>query len=274
MTENVNIWDRLSLQWRKSGPPLRPAAQDIDLFQRLVADKCAAVGRTSPHAVLLGVTPEIATMRWPAKTRLLAIDCNMPMIRNVWPGNQLARAEAVCADWRMMPIADESCDVVVGDGCFVTLGYPEYDAVNRQLRRVLRPTGAVVLRFFIRPDTPETVAAVFNDLRAGRIGNFHVFKWRLAAALQRDLKAGVRIADVGNAWTKAFPDPDAIARQLGWSTEIIHSMDSWHESSNRCTFPTLNELRDAFSPYFLEKACHHPNYELGDRCPILLMEPR
>ena len=46
--------------------------------------------------------------------------------------------------------------------------------------------GLFAVRTLIRPDEPEPVAVVLDNLRAGRIGNFHVFKWRLNMARHGD----------------------------------------------------------------------------------------
>jgi len=270
-----DLWDKNSLQWQKIGPPLRPCGQDIDFLQRLIAEKCAAAGCTSPRALLLGVTPEIARMRWPRNTRLLALDCHWGMIRNVWPGNRTVGAVAACGDWTKMPVADEACDVVVGDGCFSMLGYPEgYATVTRELRRVLQRDGLFAMRAFIRPDKPEPVAVVFDDLRAGRIGNFHVFKWRLNMALHGDLTAGVRLADSWNVWNQAVPEPVALAQKLDWPIETMRTIDAYRGDDTRYTYPTLAELRQALAAHFSPTACTHPAYELGERCPTLLFAPR
>ena len=273
--KSATIWEKHSVQWGKVGPPLRPSGQDIDLLQRLVAGQCAAAGCSSPRIVLLGVTPEIALMRWPTETRLLAVDSNPAMIANVWPGSRLAGADAVCADWTRMPVGDESCDVVVSDGCFSALHYPEsYAALTRELQRVLKPAGVFAMRAFIRPDHLEPVATVFHDLRSGRIGNFHVFKWRLAMALHADLTAGVRLGDIWTAWNDAFPEPATLAGELNWPVEPIRTIDAYRKIDTRYTFPTLKELRHALSSGFSETACVFPTYELGERCPTMLFTPR
>jgi len=74
------------------GAPLRPSRQDIDLLQRFVAEKHDLAACASPRVVLLGVTPEIATMRWPPETCLLAVDRHLGMIENIWPGNESVHA--------------------------------------------------------------------------------------------------------------------------------------------------------------------------------------
>jgi SAM-dependent methyltransferase len=265
------LWESNARHWDSIGFPLHPSPQDIAILSRLLADLGAALAR--PRACLLGVTPEIALMRWPPETRLFAFDYNPAMIKTVWPGARLANAAVACANWARMPVADAACDIVVGDGCFSALDYPEgYAAVSSEIRRILRPGGLFAVRAFIRPDRPEPVGTVFDDLRAGRIGNFHIFKWRLNMALHGDLAAGVRLSDSWDAWRQAFPDPAVLARTLNWPIEEISTIDAYRGVDTRYTFPTLEELREALASYFLEMACVHPGYELGERCPTLLFQ--
>lgn len=273
--KSSSVWDKHSRQWKWFSPPLRPSVQDIDFLQRFMTEKSAAAGCNSLRALLLGVTPEIATMRWPLGTRLLAFDRNLRMIKNVWPGNPSVSATAVCADWIGMPVADKVFDVVVGDGCFCAMSCPEgYESLNREVRRVLKPNGLFVIRAFIKPDKSETAAAVFDDLNAGRIGNFHIFKWRLAMALHGNLTQGVRVIDVWNVWNEAVAEPAHLARQFGWPIETIRTIDAWREINGCYTFPRLAEFHDTIAPYFTEIARFHPHYEMGDRCPTLVFTPR
>ncbi|HTM23481.1 MAG TPA: class I SAM-dependent methyltransferase [Kofleriaceae bacterium] len=260
-------WQAQADQWQWIGAPLRPSPADLAVFS-------AAVHTPAPRALLLGVTPEIATMAWPPGTALLAVDHSPAMIRRVWPGRR-AGAAVVCASWTALPTADASFDLVIGDGCFTPLPYPE---VQRQVlaavHRVLRAGARFVGRFFVRPEHPEPLAAVVDDLRRGAIGNFHVFKWRLAMALHGDLDQGVRLADVWTAWRAAVPDPAALAAARGWPPPVVATIDAYREVTTRYTFPTLTELRAQLTAAaFTELACHVPAYELGDRCPTLICAP-
>jgi hypothetical protein len=195
------------------------------------------------------------------------------MIRGVWPGAALGHA-AVCADWLALPLPDGTQDLVLGDGCFSALTFDEYPAMSQDLRRVLHPRGLVVMRFFTRPDRPETPARAFADLRAGRIGSFHAFKWRLAMALHGSLEAGVRLGDIWETWNDAFPRPEELARERGWPLPVVLTMNDFRGGETRYTFPTLSEARAAMAAGFEEMSCHFPQYELGERCPILTFRPR
>jgi SAM-dependent methyltransferase len=225
--------------------------------------------------VLLGVTPELATLDWPADTSLLAIDKSEAMIQSVWPSWGVPpRAAVRCADWLAMPLDDASVDLVVGDGVYSALVHRDYAALTAQVRRVLRPAGLFVARAFVAPPEREPVRHVADELRSARIGSFHAFKWRLAMALQASLAEGVCVGDVWRVWSDLCPDREALAAKLGWELATIASIDAYRGAATRYTFPTREELRAELASAFDERACHVPGYELGERCPSLVLTAR
>jgi SAM-dependent methyltransferase len=208
-------------------------------------------------------------MHWPGGTGLIAADRSRAMIRSLWPGDVLGYP-AVCAEWTALPLPDRSQDIVIGDGSFNAMPDPsEHRALAATIGRTLRPGGLLLLRFFLRPDRAEPVATVIDDVWQGRIGNFHVFKWRLAHALHTDPSAGVRLSDIWDAWRAAVPDSRALAQRLGWPLAVLATIDNYRGSNTRYTFPTLDEARGLFDQRFSEELCAFPRYELGERCPTL-----
>lgn len=264
-TTPVDHWQQHAAQWRNLGPPLRPSPADVAIFEEV-----AAGGGATPRALLLGVTPELALMRWPAGTRLLAIDRCPGMISLVWPGHGRPDTLAVLGNWLSPPLAAGALDLVVGDGCFTILSWPEgYRQVAAALREIMAPGGLLALRFFVRPERPESLARVRADLRAGRIGSFHACKWRLAMALHGpDGAGGVRLADIWQAWRETDFIPP------GWSPAAVATIDNYRGVATRYSFPTLAEVRQAFQGLFREEACRHGDYELAERCPLLVFRPQ
>jgi SAM-dependent methyltransferase len=159
-------WPRHVRQWSLVGPPLRPCAEDVAIFERIAADQRGGT------AIVLGVTPELVGMRWPAGTRVLAVERSRDVIGALFPGG--AHARAVQADWRALPLEDGAARLAIGDGSLSNLRYPgEYEALADELARVLVPGGRVALRLFAAPPAPESLADVGAALHAGRIGSFH-----------------------------------------------------------------------------------------------------
>ena len=268
-------WVRNARQWNLVGPPLRPSSEDLQMVEGVIDRWTGEHPAESLRAALLGVTPELATMRWPPDTALVAMDRSEPMIRAVWPATGLpARAAVIHADWRAMPIARGAFNLVAGDGSINCLAYPhDCRVVAAAVRQMLDAGGLFVLRAFVRPVERESVAAVAADLVSGRIPNFHVFKWRLHMAVQASTEAGIRLTDTWEVWNAIRPDPTALSA-LGFKETILGTIEAYRGSATAFTFPTLEELRAVLAKDFVEISCRMPAYDLGDRCPTFVLRPK
>jgi len=272
MAASPDHWNEHARQWELIGTPLRPAVEDIRFLESRLDQWHARTAVAAPLALVCGVTVEIGAMRWPRGTRLTAVDHSLPMISGVWPARQ-APGAAVCGDWLKLPLADASQHLLIGDGCYSLLVGPDrYAAFSAELRRVAGPDALFAMRYFLRPAQAEPVARVIDDLWQKRIGNFHVFKWRLAMALHGTLEEGVRLGDIWNAWHEAAPDPAALAMHLGWRPEIVNTIHNYRNVDTRYSFPTLEEARGQLGAFEIVEM-HTPSYELGERCPTLIMRP-
>ncbi len=267
-------WGRASRQWSVVKSPLRPAVEDIAFTEAAIARHSAGAGR-APSALLLGVTPELAACRWPAGTCLRAIDNSRAMIDALWPAPGVPdQARVLCADWRAMPLASASVDIVVGDGCYSAAPFPDAPTISREVRRVLRDDGFFAIRVFTRPDMPESVADLRRLVGAGRVGSVHALKWRVAGAIQESIQEGVRLGDIWDAFQTLTAEMLAMGGGDGWSPEEIASLDRYRDNDTRFYFPTAGEFRAATAPWLEEVACRTGGYELAERCPIFLLRPR
>jgi SAM-dependent methyltransferase len=268
-------WQKHALQWSRVGPPLRPAAEDVTVACEALDGWRAATGRDDPTVLLLGVTPELCALPTGPRSRVIAVDRSVDMIRSVWPGRLQPRDGALCGDWLRLPIAGKSVDLVLSDGCLSTLPYPRgYADVCAELLRVLRGGGRCVARCFVLPEEPERVEDVLADLSAGRTGGFHAFKWRLVMALQPDAESGVVLADVWDAFHEAEADLASLAGRCGWPLEAVRTIEAYRGVEARYSFPALGQLRDLFlDANFSVADVLWPGYELGDRCPSLVLVP-
>ncbi|MFN4259681.1 MAG: hypothetical protein ACK4RK_10305 [Gemmataceae bacterium] len=266
-------WSDVAYHWRHWGPPLRPCAEDIGVMQEAVRHWGPSAGEGGPRALLLGVTPEIADMDWPAGTSLLAFDKSEAMVRVVWPGDVPGRRQAKVGNWLSMNLEPASRDVIIGDGCFALMRYPDglRDFLSL-LRPVARPGGLLIMRLFTRPARGESPNDVFAALAEGSIGSFHVLKWRLAMALQTDSRRGVQLADIWQTWHDAAIDATELAARTGWSLDSIHTIAHYQGKEAFLTFPTLAEFQTVLAEQFAALSLHIPSYELGERCPIVVYQ--
>jgi SAM-dependent methyltransferase len=267
-------WTSHARQWTLIGPPLRPCSADVEFMQARVRSHFA--DRSGPlPALLLGVTPELASAAWRPELELVAVDRCEDMIAEVWPGDTAFR-RALRAEWLELPFAPESFELVLGDGCLTLFDFPRgYERLSASLARVLRPGGRLLLRLFCQPAHAESVDEVFAALGARRIGNFHAFKWRLAMALQGDDSArGVKLADIWDAFRARIPDGRALASAAGLPLAEITTLANYEGVATRYSYSTLEEALGILSSRFelLETWCG--SYELGERCPTLVLSRR
>lgn len=268
----LDYWEARSRLWHPT-PPLSPAEADIAFFES-VAHECRGDGSTAPmNALLLGVTPTIATMSWPPATSLVAVDWASGMIERGWPRRGLPEQAAVIrGDWRQLPLRTGSRDIALGDGCHTALGdYAGAAQLNQQVREVLRPGGFFAIRCFCRPDEPLDVAALFEELFDGAIEDLDFFRWRLSIALQGGSRDGVSLNSVWAAWHERVPGGSFLHERLGQSPGGLTTLESWKGVDMRYYFPSIAELVELAHPYFEIERCDIPNYPWGGYFPRLLM---
>jgi SAM-dependent methyltransferase len=263
-------WDARAPRWNIA-PPLAPDGEDVRFYEERAAGArdCAR----ALDALLLGVTAPIAAMRWPAPTRLVALDWSEGMLRHVWPRDRLPHgAQALRGDWREIPLRDACIDFAIGDGCYSTFANLRGPAeMNQEVHRVLRRGGAFCLRCFRRPDVALGAEMLFDELLEGRIRNLDLFRWLLAMALQGDDDRGVSLNRVWRAWHERVPDPDVHRVRLAWSEAAVANLEAWSRLESRYFFPNLAELRALAAPLFELEACDVPSYDWGEQFPRLVM---
>lgn len=268
-------WARLAEQWSRLGPPLRPCDEDLRRLHRAWMDSL----RTPPPAreirvLLLGVTPELACFRWSDRFHLTALDASEVMIAAVWPGDAPGR-RAMPGQWLDMPLRDGQFDLVLCDGGLVNLSGPGLlPALGRELRRVLRPDGRVVMRHFARPGKPETTGALAREVGEGTLTNFNELKLRLLMALEADGEGhGVRLQDALECFGGLFPDRSAMAAKMGCDVAVLDTIDAYRGRDARYVFFSLRELAEAFDGFSLGVG-PGGGYALADRCPVFCLVPR
>jgi SAM-dependent methyltransferase len=257
-----NIWDDLARRWNKLTPPLRPCDQDLDFMKQSLQ---SVVGQ----CLLLGVTPELCCL----SDKLVAIDNNESMIRAVWQGNHNGQ-RVIKGDWLQLPFEENTFDAVIGDGSLTLLEYPlSYELLFKQVKKVLKKGGKLLLRIFATPDKGETCSAVCREALEGKIRNIHVFKWRLAMALVSESgNPNVKVRDIYIAFNRFFPDKEHLAKQTSWDPQNIADFEDYRDSSSIYSFPRLSDVRLKYQQHFREIGLRNGTYELAQRCPVLTLE--
>lgn len=251
------------------GPPLRPSPEDGELALQSLRPAlygAQAFGRVA----VLGVTPELVRLPWPAYTVVHAFDHSQHMLDTVWRPHPQRPSQATLAEWQCLPVPDGHFDAVVGDGSMNALPSLEaYGPVFHELARVTRPTGVLVLRCFVRPDEPESIEQVRNAVMAGQVGSFHALKWRLAMSLASEQGAAVAVRSIHQAFEAHF-NYEELVRRTAWPMPVVDTINAYRSADTVYTFPTLAQWSEHCAPAWeLASVCRASRYELAERCPTL-----
>ena len=267
-------WLIASRSWASLGAPQKPSPEDVVITERAISDASRRLDRPL-KALLLGVTQELAGCQWPTGTEVVAVDNTMAMIETLWPAPRApAGSSAICADWRDLPLHDASIDIALGDGSFNAVPFEDWARLCMQLHRVLVTSGTAAIRVFLRCDQAETMTELRRLVSEGAIGSIHALKWRIAAVLQKELRDGVRLCDIWDAWQQIAAAAEPIRGRPGWRDDQVATLDRYRTSAIAYYFPTAAEFRSSVSPWFAEQRVGFGTYELAERCPTFTLERR
>ncbi len=198
-----DVWGSIARCYAAFRSPFVPCREDMEAFEKAVAMQAGACKDECLRALILGVTPGIALMKWPRRSRIAGAEMSSAVIDALWPGDIPGVREAICASWFALPIDRKSCHVVIGDGSLNTCRFPgEVRALMHSIDKVLADSGLLVLRCYIRPDIQEGIDAVFDALFSAEGLTVDCFKMRLYLAMQRSTEEGVSVADAARVLDK------------------------------------------------------------------------
>jgi hypothetical protein len=263
-------WEDVAYRWNEYESPLRPHEQDTRIMRAALMCWHARNPVEKANVFLCGVTPEIAAMDWPFPINLIAMDQAHRMVELVWPGDVPGVRRAIVGDWRESGLGHQSQDIVIGDGGFAFFTYPSGQrTLINELHHLLRPGGLFLYRYFAQLSQRESMNQILIDLMAGKISNFHSFKWRVAMALQMHPGDGVAQNDIWDVVMHAKLDRMTKLPPKGWTAGAINTIHFYRGKTSRLYFPTLEEFRSLLAEEFDQIEVDYPTYELGERCPTV-----
>lgn len=249
--------------WSQLAPPLRPHPDVVATVKEQIR---GLRGRT----LLLGVTPELADIA----SDLVAVDRNFSMVTNIWPGNTAYRC-AIVGDWRNANFVSGAFSLCIGDGSLCGLTYPnDIVVVFNELKRILEGNGRIVCRLYLSPDEAETIPTLYEEVLSGKIGNFHAFKMRLAMALAAQQSAPrICVESILEGFNSLFRNRTELSHATGWSRQQIDTIDFYRGSAVFFNLPTKDQLLSVISKICPSvRLVPSGNYEMSDRCPLLVAE--
>lgn len=266
----VGQWPEVARKWQQLDSPLRPVQPDLVLVRRALSHLRLADDR-QPRVLIMGVTPEIYRLPWPDDWPVRSIDWTPAMVDHLWPG---AREHVTLHDWRQMPFAAGSFDIVTCDGGLNLLKYPDDQRTTcRHLARIVAPGGLFITRLYAPPKVKETPKQVLDDLLAGRIRDLNCLKLRMGMAMQDAPEDGVAPHDVRERLFEVAGDWSALAERLGWPLEHLAAIDAYRHATARYYFVSeslVTEMLCGEEPLFECVSAETPDYELGERCPTVV----
>ena len=262
-------WQFIANRWSNVGSPLRPIAEDQEIFSDLLGIQDSGPLR----ALILGVTPELKNLSWPEHSVVKAIDRSVDMIHAIWPGE---KTDAVEGNWLQMPFADESFDCVLCDGGLHLLEYPDgHQGLVESVYRVLSTSGRFTLRLFALPARREPLEDVFSSVERGEVDSFHAFKLRVLMGLQTSPEVGVSVRNAYytiHSWVGG--DFQDLSNRTGWPLEQIQTLESYRDTASNYHFlseeESISSLTCGGRFRLLER--RRGSYRLSQRCAILLLE--
>lgn len=275
LASGTSVWEGIARSYFSFGSPFVPCAEDTVVLKSAVDHWMQGRARSEATLVLLGVTPSIANVNWPAGVVLTGVEQSQAVIRAIWPGDVDGARRSLHATWMEIPERLGACDVIIGDGSLNVCGYPEgIRELTRVVRRSMNQDGLFAIRCYIAFDEREKVGHVLESLRERDAPSVDHFKLRLYLAMQKSAHSGVAVREAYNLLVEHGIDRRFMEENLGWSPASVEPILLWQNSDAVYSFPTLGEFRDLLSVEFDEISIAIPSYELGQHCPTLILRPR
>jgi hypothetical protein len=130
------------------------------------------------------------------------------------------------------------------------------------------------MRHFARPGKPDNAEALVEAVRLRKMENFHEFKLRLLMAVESEGKGeGVRLSDVYDRFQRLVPDRANFAREVGWDSRSVETIEAYRGREARYAYHSLEEIAEAFDAFTLSVG-PVGRYPAAEICPVLTLTPK
>ena len=146
-------------------------AMDHSAVNTVFVERVVELGASEGHFLDLGTGPAhipiFLAQRCP-EIRITGIDLSVNMLtlgeQHVAEAGLADRIALECVDAKALPYPDQSFDGVISNSIIHHL--PDPMAAFREIGRVIRPGGLILIRDLMRPDTPEAAQALVDRYAA------------------------------------------------------------------------------------------------------------
>ena len=146
-------------------------AMDHSVVNTAFVERVVELGASEGHFLDLGTGPAqipIFLAQSCPRIRITGIDLSVNMLalgeQHVAEAELADRIALECVDAKDLPYSDQSFDGVVSNSIIHHLPNPM--AAVREISRVIRPGGLILIRDLMRPDTPEAAQALVDRYAA------------------------------------------------------------------------------------------------------------
>ena len=146
-------------------------AMDHSVVNTAFVERVVELGASEGHFLDLGTGPAqipIFLAQSCPRIRITGIDLSVNMLalgeQHVTEAELADRIALECVDAKDLPYSDQSFDGVVSNSIIHHL--PDPMAAVREISRVIRPGGLILIRDLMRPDTPEAAQALVDRYAA------------------------------------------------------------------------------------------------------------
>ncbi len=259
----MSHYENMIAIWEAIGLPLRPKSPVKEKIKALIP---------SPDSDLLvmGVTPEFYAMA----DRVTALDISPAMIGAIWPGDGPGK-QAVQGSWLDMPFADDSFDIVLSDGVMNIVSQPDsLDLMLREVRRVLRPGGRAIMRWFVAPEIQPEDAEIFDFAMNHCQGSIDAMRWRIVVHTAQCSDAPyIEVAEAYEMFERLFPDTEQLCLANDWDAETVARVRVYKDGTQKFHIPTCSEAIEIAQRYFPTASAHSSgNYVTSELFPLIVME--
>lgn len=245
-----------SNNWDKIVSPARPSASDINSFKSLVPEG---------PILLLGVTPEIAN----SYDNVLAVDRDIKMIQNVWPGDTETK-HAINSDWKTF-LPGKKFNGIIGDCALTMLGNKkDITNVNLKFLEMLNPGGTVAHRIFHKPKEQVTKQHLLDMLSKPATMNFNAFKWTMFMYYAEEVHNQIKVTNIRKLFNELCPVRKTVSELTGWTMSQINSIDIYEHSDWEVIVLSKKEWLETIPKGAVNvKFTYQDDYDLAELCPIL-----
>ncbi len=270
-------WDIHVELFKQMKPPMRPEASEILLLKEIAATMVEVHQIPNLQVLLLGVTPEIVHLTWPIGTMLTAVDRSEIMIHHFWPGDVPKVRKMVRADWFEMPFAEGAFHLIIGDGVFNFMSYPDgYLKLSQILSSLLSEDGQLCIRIFNQLDHKESPKEVLQYLHEHEHVDYFEFRFRLATSLQESVEEGIYVTKetLDQYLVDHGVEMSSLYHKSGYTPPAIPPIPGAPSSNYRITYPTDEQYLTQVSQYFNEAKKLNGSHNLAYRTPIFVLSRR